>query len=355
MNKSMVIRLIIISIGLLLYSHLILSLYYIIWISKQILISYYVCFYSFSVCYFFIILLEMPVLGDKIYHCIKKPGFIIHISFFSIMILYEIILFSINLHKFSNYWINCPFTISEPYEKLHHKRRCELYGINNNSRYKFQYICSYDSYLDFAYDYHYYYVNGISFIVKSYKKIKQIIETDYVRCVQFTSVIINNPIVTEFNKEYLSENKYYCGRTNQPVKNNFVEDKECNNKTKKNLFYLFDSCCFLQIFYVIFFYSSKKILEEDERRNYNQNNDVQNIQNDNEKSRSSTNLSNRNDNIYFRKLNTKNIIFVDKKEEIINQDIQIIYVGNKSPKINNNISSGEEVNKIRKDNNQNNS
>ena len=129
----------------------------------------------------------------------------------------------------------------------------------------------------------------------------------------------------------------------------------CNNKNKKNLFYLFNILCFLQIFYVICYYSSKKIPEEDERRNYNQNNDVPNIQNDNEKSRSSTNLSSRNDNIYFKKLNTKNIIFVDKKEEIINQDIKIIYADNKYPKINNNNFSGEDIYKIRKDNNQNNS
>ena len=56
----------------------------------------------------------------------------------------------VNLKKFSIYWINCHFTINEPYINLHHKRICDLYNINNNSRYKYQYICSYNSFEDFG-------------------------------------------------------------------------------------------------------------------------------------------------------------------------------------------------------------
>ena len=53
----------------------------------------------------------------------------------------------------SNYLQECPFTFKSelnPNKILdYEKRRCELYNIYNNSRYKYQYICSYDAAKDF--------------------------------------------------------------------------------------------------------------------------------------------------------------------------------------------------------------
>ena len=128
-------------IGLIFYSHLILTLYYTIWISKAILITYKVSFYLLTVCYFFILLLELPYIGNKITHLINEYGMITYLTIFLITIALEIIILGVNLSKFSNYWINCPFTINESFSNYHYKRRCELYNINENSRYKYQYIC----------------------------------------------------------------------------------------------------------------------------------------------------------------------------------------------------------------------
>ena len=350
MNKQKILfKLIILSIGLIFYSHLILTLFYTIWISKPIIISYYVCFYSLTICYFIIILLEIPYLGDKIYHLIQVPGIITYLVFFLIMILFEIIVLGVNLAKFSNYWINCPYTINEPYENLHQKRRCELYNLNNNSRYKYQYICSYDTYKDFKYEYKIYYINRNYYYIKEEKKINEKIEDNYIRCVPFKSIILNNTIIDLFNKEYLNDNKYYCGRTNQPKKNNFVQDKECNNKLKKNIFYLFYIMCFLQIIYVVS-YCSIKICDLEKDYNYVRRNQNM-ISNINEKSLSSTNISDKNNNINFKRLNTKNIIYINKKEITINKDIRSISLY-KSYKINNtNNLSNEKIYKIRKGNN----
>ena len=86
---------------------------------------------------------------------------------------------------------------------------------------------------------------------------KKIIEKYHILCVQIKSLISNNTIVDLFNKEYLNENKYYCGRTDLPTKNIFVEDRNCNNNLKKNIFYLFYIICILQIVYAIFYCSFK--------------------------------------------------------------------------------------------------
>ena len=254
MNKQKIIfRVIILPIGAIFYLHVFLTLFYTIWISKPILITFKVCMYSLTACYFFIYLFEFPFIGNKISYLIKIPGMITFLTIFLVVIILEIIILGINLGKFSKYWINCPFTIDDPYEKLHYKRRCELYNINSNSRYRYQYICSYDSYKDFRYEYNYYYINKQVYYVKEDKKIKKNIENDYILCVQFQSVILNNTLVNLFNKEYLNDKKYYCGRTNLPKKNNFVENEDCNNNFKKNIFYLFLIVCILQILYAIIY------------------------------------------------------------------------------------------------------
>ena len=99
---------------------------------------------------------------------------IIYLIIFLITIALEIIILGVNLSKFSNYWINCPFTINEPFSNYHYKRRCELYNINDNSRYKYQYICSYNSYQDFRYEYILYYIYNKPYYIKEEKKITKI-------------------------------------------------------------------------------------------------------------------------------------------------------------------------------------
>ena len=331
MNKHKILfKILILSLGLIFYSHLILTLYYTIWISKTIITAYKACLYSLSACYFFVILLEFPYIGNKITYSINEPGMSVYSSFFLIMIISEIIILGENLYNFSNYWINCPFTINESFSNYHYKRRCELYGINYNSRYKYQYICSYNSFKDFKHVYLLYYINNKPYFI--------IEENVQILCVQFKSVISNNSIVDLFNKEYLNENKYYCGRIDLPAKNIFVEERNCNSKFKKNIFYLFYIICILQIVYAIFHYWFKiNDLEKDNNLNLRRNqNDIPNSSNNNEQSRSSTNISdNNNNNINFRRLNTRNIIYINKKEITINQDINNISIDKSNQDINN--------------------
>ena len=355
-KKAILLKLTIILVTLILDSHLFFTLYYTIWISKSILTSYYVGFFSLNICYFFVLIIEIPFIGNKTLHFIRKVGFFIYITFFSIMILYEIIVFSIQLKNFENYWINCPFTINEPYANLHYKRRCELYNINNNSRYKYQYICSYDSFEDFGYEYKTYYNGKVAYTAKSDKKIKREIEDEFMQCVPVKSVIFDNEIVNSFNEEYLNEEKHYCGRTNQPKKNNYVKDKECNNNTKKNLFILFLFISFSQVVFVFLFFLYKiedlyNYRYDNEGRNENPNNN-ENV-NQNVHSFSSTKTSKSNDIIDFKILNTKNIIYVNKKEEIIDQNIENVYIDNSNKTNNNSNFSGENISEIKGEDNKN--
>ena len=55
----------------------------------------------------------------------------------------------INIIKFDKYWEICPFTLSGLDYNKHCSRRCELYNINNNSRYSYQNIYSYNPSKDF--------------------------------------------------------------------------------------------------------------------------------------------------------------------------------------------------------------
>ena len=69
------------------------------------------------------------------------------IPIFILVYLAEFIILSINISKFKEYRKECPFNIkfNTVYEK-----KCELFNINTNSRYKYQYICSYDASNDFS-------------------------------------------------------------------------------------------------------------------------------------------------------------------------------------------------------------
>ena len=111
----------------------------------------------------------------------------------------------------------------------------------------------YNSYQDFRYEYIVYYINYEPYFIKQEKKIRKNIEKYHILCVQIKSVILNNTIVDLFNKEYLNENKYYCGRTDLPIKNIFVEDRNCNNNLKKIFFIYFILFVFykLSMLYII--------------------------------------------------------------------------------------------------------
>ena len=133
------------------------------------------------------------------------------------------ILLAVNSTKSNDFWINCPYLISDLDYSKQYKRRCELYNINNNSRYSYQYICSYDSSKEFK-----------------RKALIQEVKINSVICVEVNNLIsnANNNIIQLFSNEYKNNKNYFCSRTNIPLDFSYASHKDCNN-TKYSLMAVF--------------------------------------------------------------------------------------------------------------------
>ena len=326
-----IIRILSLVFTLICFLHLIFILVFYIWTTIAIKILFYICFIFLSLCYIYIILLDLSFKNNFLKKFIKKLlhfyTFLFFFLFYYIFVLMEIVALGINISKFLEYWKNCPFTLTDSYEKLHHKRRCELYNINNNSRYQYQYICSYDPTEDFKYE-----------IIKNYrgdtrkkeKQLKQEIEPEYMFCIPAKSAIKDNAIISLFNNKYLNNNNYYCSRTNKPEKYSYAKDKDCNNKNQRNWFYVLFYFSFFQIFYILVVtYYLVEILKNIRRygnvdfgiRNYNFNNI----------SLKSTKISEINEgNSNFIRTITKNIIYENNNEIPIEINIKKFDLDNKN-------------------------
>ncbi len=145
--------------------------------------------------------MELPIKNKTINKfrkkCISSCGRCAIFILFLIFILFEIIILSYMIDYNSEYWKNCPFTITENYN-LHYKKRCELYNLNKNSRFSNQYICSYNPSDSFKYSYK----SSGKHTYKVIKKLKKKIEPDFVRCVKVNNLILNKEIITLFDNEY---------------------------------------------------------------------------------------------------------------------------------------------------------
>ena len=108
------------------------------------------------------------------------------------------------------------------------KRRCELFNINNNSRYSYQYICSFDSSEDFD----------------SKNKLSEKIEQDKIICVKPKLIEMKNIILKNFVNFYNDSVIYYfCSRTNIPKDYSFIAQKNCTDEKKYlMLIFLISSC-----------------------------------------------------------------------------------------------------------------
>ena len=150
----------------------------------------------------------------------SKAHFIIGLLFCSSRIIN-----SFNEINYNKYIINCPFTFNSNIttfnESIYGKRRCELYNINLNSRYKYQYICTYNASEDFIKD-----------------KTKD--GFDKILCISKINNIEQNDIIKKFNKVFENrDNKtdfFYCSRTDEPKKNEYIKDEYCN-KENNNFYY----------------------------------------------------------------------------------------------------------------------
>ena len=197
---------------------------------KQILFN--ITFAFMSLFYIFMLLLYIPCrinfineIKDKIKDS-RITKYIITIIVCAFWI-FQYVMISLYLTDVEYYKKNCPFSIADELSE-HYKKRCELYNINNNSRYLNQYICSYDPTEDFRYKI----VKSGKHSHKKDKRIEKEIKDDFLVCVSFNKEIEDNKIVASFCKEYIKEKKYYCSRTNQPKKNYKVDDKNCKSTAK---------------------------------------------------------------------------------------------------------------------------
>jgi len=141
-----------------------------------------------------------------------------------ILILNYFIIFinGFNSINYGSYIKNCPFTfntnITTFNKSIYGKRICELYNINNNSRYKYQYICSYNASENFKYD-----------------KTKD--GFDKIICLSKMHNIDGNDIINGFNTVFGNKDKnesklFYCSRIDEPKKNEYIKDEYCNKEKK---------------------------------------------------------------------------------------------------------------------------
>ena len=251
MESKKIFRIIILSLGFIFFLNTILTLIYNIWTTKIIKILYNICFFFLFLCYSYILLLEI-ILNKFCFRKIRlimynKTNIIIFLFIYFVLIVCENFILDVNDGNYRKYLKICPYTISDLDLNLHLGRRCDLYNINNNSRYSYQYICSYNSAKEFRYK-----ENQIDY-KKEAKKLEKEIKSDYVICLKVESLIKNNSIVDSFSKEYANSDKYYCSRTNKP--NDFIniEHKDCNNIQS----YLFFTSFLYSNIYEI--YISKKV------------------------------------------------------------------------------------------------
>jgi len=315
----------------------ILVLPFSIWTTNTLKVLYYI--YISYACIRFIInnIIFILLIANK---CNSKNK-ILSILFCSInysliiFIILQMIITTINYRKTKKYWKNCPYILNDLKYDLHLRRRCELYEININCRYSYQYICSYDSSKDFK------------------NKLSKEILPDKVICIPFKKLIDNNDIIKAFENEYPNENKFYCSRTNMPKDHSFANHKDCNEK--KNYMIAFLTLLYLRIIviiiYIIFLYLFS--LERNNRQNINNMDyfDLFDL--------FSTNITFLesifpNRNMDFIRQKTKNIIIENSKEYIIQTNIQSLNLKNQNNRKNDNIlTMRENNNEIKSTNNLN--
>ena len=137
---------------------------------------------------------------------------------------------------------NCPFTLIKN-ESNFVGHTCELYNIYNNSRYKYQYICSYNASKDF-------------------KSEKTKDGHEKIQCVVKKHNISSSDIITNFINKYENNSMnvsefFYCSRIDMPIKDENYNEY-CNKEF--NLFISFNVIeFFLSISFFAQFESFKKL------------------------------------------------------------------------------------------------
>ena len=285
-----------------------------VWVSTKvkILFFFYFCFsciHFFCISYIVInfVLRKENCLLHKI---ISKIPLLMLLS--KVFFIFEILILYINSLKFTEYFINCPYLFKDLDNNSSIERRCEQYGKSSNSRYQYQYVCSYDSSKDF--------------IMKLRAKIKP----NCIICVRLHNNKETNDILVNLNKENRDYYKYYCHRTNQPSTYSFDKtNKYC--KSKVNTFQWIS--IFLIYIRIIYFFIIIRILK---KMAINQNlreinnllrflsinlNNLNNNINTSNSTKVTENDQHNGNNEEFVRNNTRNVVIENNQEFSINYDI----------------------------------
>ena len=204
-----------------------LSLIYCIWTTKLIKILFFIQFgfvflsiiYSFIYVFILFDLKLNSIFSVQIFNYSSKIFSATNTIFFVILPLFYNSLLVYNKYKYDKFIKKCPFTLTSNLtsdnESYFEERRCELYNIYNNSRYKYQYICSYNASEDFKND-----------------KTKD--GLDKIICVEKINNINNNSIFNQFSKVYDDkyEKLFYCNSIEIFSKDEYIDEEYCNMKFK---------------------------------------------------------------------------------------------------------------------------
>ena len=227
-------------------------------------------------------------------------------------------LYELNIIFFQDYLKNCPFTLSTDLfsnNSYYEKRRCELYNIYTNSRYKYQYICSYNASKDFQNDKS---DNGLDKMV----------------CIPKINNVSDNNIINQFSALYNNKESelFYCNRFDMPKKNENIKDEFCNKKNYKKLFDI--------LFWIIQILSSyfgklyeKFQLELMKRILNGLLDDVQRLIGDNDDNCSTDDDESNPNNISFDGENDESIIVVNNEVSNVDLNIRDFDENAKKPKL----------------------
>ena len=295
-----------------------------LWSSKLKKILFYICCNSAIILSIYSIIYPSFAINMNLSFIIKHYKFnrLTYKLFSYILILIRlIIIFTriiilFNFIKFENYHKNCPFNINFDSIRInkssYESRICELYNINKNSKYKYQYICSYNATDDFENDNT---EDGLDEII----------------CIQKINNIENNDIIDKFNELFDNKDKnetklFYCSRIDKPAKDEYIKDEYCNIKdinftlanlflTILDLFMIFEDILFNEIrqtitnrirylIEIIIHYDQLSMAEEDLATEYDESNS-NNISFDEEEDK---NIIIENNEVYNVDFNIKNFV-----------------------------------------------
>ena len=165
----------------------ILEFLYSVTFSLTLLILDYICL--IHNCAFYLFLVIYSFFANKegcIYIAIPSLSFCLGI-------IMEPIVIGIKNSEFKLFLKNYPFMINDDNYTLNVDKRCQLYNINNNSRFSYQYICNYNS-----------------------SSIGGDMWPNEVICVELKNIIKENEKIYNFTEKYFNNKNYYCSRTNFP-------------------------------------------------------------------------------------------------------------------------------------------